>query len=195
MSPDRQPKSPQAVVRYLRTVLMRNPLTEAKDIVYRREVALGIRKRNEADAAEAQQSDQERLAQRNQIKERLDRIRDEFWTTSPDELFAAISAIDVARFPELKLAHDRISHMVSIHGQFEAIHGLKGKCMNFWNTLRRVLISPPSQAGQVKTRYLQRFRHSDDFVRAQKTARMIRKRHPLIYNLETDWIDEICKHR
>lgn len=166
-----------------------NPVYESSDILKLRGQLLGIENREER--AFEDRSKQQAL--RQQAQARLENIRSQMWKTSPDKLLTLIGSIDVNQLPDMKPTVDRLRAVVEHLDDFKQLSAHPKQQVNLTNTLKRIVMLPPREAGTLKESYLRNIVESPTLKTTQTTVSMIKTTFPGLHAMESDWFGEIMR--
>ena len=174
--------------KYLFKVLQLNPATQADQIVASRQKMLGF-----ADVVKHNPNSQATAELRQRLTKRIETIRSEFWIQSAAELRVKLEKLPVANFRDLKANVDRLKLILVSRDQVNSLPQEKPFSMNLLNTFKRLVMSNPREAGKIKERYLRELSRNPNPQKVKRMAKMLRQRHPQIYDFESAWFDEIIR--
>ena len=175
-------------LQYLYHALQLNPVTQASAIIRRRSRCLGLDNRSVENP-----SNQDTTAIRANLRKRIDTLRNQFWTMHGARIRQELESMPVEEFPELKMSVNRLRTMTTYRDEFQKLAAHPKKNINLLNTFKRVVMSPPVQAGQIKEKYLRNMAMDPNAERVKLMAKVIRKEFPQLYELESDWFNEIIR--
>ena len=174
--------------KYLFSVLQLNPATQADQIIASRQKMLGF-----ADVVKHNPSSQETAELRRRLAERIETIRSQFWTQTADQLRVQLENLPVAKFRDLKASVDRLKLILVSRDQINSLSQEKPFSMNLLNTFKRLIMSNPRDAGKIKERYLREMSRNPNAEKIKRSAKVLRKKYPQIYEFESAWFDELLR--
>jgi hypothetical protein len=177
---------PDRVARYLNSALRQNPLWESESIMELRSRFLG--KRHGGKPRSAAVAGNDTFDQRVRHENRLQKIRDQFWTADIEYLQRLLSKGTNLPFADLQHAFDRLRVVAANRHCFAEVAEIGSTTPNFFRTFREVLVADPQTAGRRREYIIQRAR---DIRALRKVIRKIRKVMPDVYDLEADWLKTI----
>lgn len=171
---------------YLASVLPLNPIFQAEEILAARDRFLGR-------ASAAGESDRWQLQeQREALHAQINTIREQFWTLKAQEMREALDKLSVDRFPDLKLAVERLRAAFRVRSEFPKIAQHKQYDEDLFEMLKAVAVAAPRDAGRTKQAFF--LRTSSNFKLHRRCAAMIKtlcKEFPKVFALEQDWLQQI----
>ncbi len=179
-------------LKYVYRCLQLNPAKQAEQILDLRAAALGLPTRVQEGGTEAAKK---RQARRKKLQQELDSLRGVFWTAPGTQLQLQLNKLDVSDFPELQKSVERMLHLVNMRQQVQGLMGLPHSNSNLLNTIKRVMMLPPIEAGRVKDEYLFTLPFHEALSSVKSMVRMLIDRFPEIYQLERAWFDQILAAR
>jgi hypothetical protein len=182
MSSTLEPKA-----RYALTMLALSPHLDAERILQIRAKALG----QAVPSAAAPRPTADLKQQRARAQAEIDLLRRQFWTTIPENLRQRIAAIDVKDLPELRPAVERLGAVVELQKEFARLQKHPQRQINLFNTLKRIVTLTAREAGAVKESYLRTAVKSESLADVKRMIGMLQQEFPMIYRLESNWLDEI----
>lgn len=174
---------------YLTQVLRMNPVFQADEILKLRNDFLGIVSKEQRSLSDRARKQQLRQQATNAIKS----VRAKMWKLAPEQLSDMAQSIDVRQLPDMRGAVERLKTVIDYRPQFEALTQHRLHHINLNNTLRRVVMLPPKEAGSLKESYLRKIVEQSDLKSMQKMVAMMETEFPAIYALESDWLGEISR--
>ena len=174
--------------KYLYSVLQLNPATQADQIIASRQRMLGF-----AEVVKHDPNSQETAKLRQRLTERIKTIRSQFWIQTADELRVELENLPVGNFRDLKANVDRLKLIAVSRDQINSLSQEKPCNINLLNTFKRLIMSNPRDAGKIKERYLREMSRNANPEKVKRMAKMLRKKHPQIYEFESAWFDEILR--
>ncbi len=179
-------------LRYVYRCLQLNPAKQATVILGQRAAALGLNAGVQELGVVAAKKRQEL---RRKLQHELDSIRGVFWTAPVVHLQELLKHLSVSDFPELQRSVSRMLHLTNIREQVNGLMGSRYTNSNLLNTIKRVMMLPPIEAGRVKDEYLITLPFQEGLSSAQAMVRMMKDVTPQVYQLEQAWFDQIlaCK--
>ncbi len=175
--------------KYLAKVLRMNPLTESEKIISFRATILGKSTPDKVQANDAAQIQHLRLSATGKI----DELRKRFWVTPQQTLLDELRQIDVSQLPDLQPTVARLQIIAQLIPQFQSLVQHPETRINLVNTIKRMIMLPPREAGAIKAAYLRKAAYASALPIVQKMIFMMHREFPQIYNLEPDWFYEISK--
>lgn len=178
--------------KYCAELLRINPLYDPVGVLAFRREKLGIKP---AVPPETWQWSMPSTEERRKVEQQLDRIRQEFWTLALDQLKAVLEKLDVRRLPEFQPAVSRLRIVAGCRSEFPKLAAEQGMNRDLFAAFKTAVVLPPAEAGPIKQRFLRSLHDADRHRSAVSTAKMIKSKHPLIYDLERDWLDAIITRK
>ncbi|MBL8889481.1 MAG: hypothetical protein JNL67_05850 [Planctomycetaceae bacterium] len=175
-------------LKYVYRCLQLNPAKQSQEILDQRAAGLGLPTRLQEGGADAEKK---RRTQRQKIQQELDSIRSVFWTAHSAHLHAQLGRLDVSDFPELQKGVQRMLHLVGIREQVNGMVGMPSANSNLVNTVKRIMMLPPIEAGRVKDEFLFALPFHAELSSVKATVRMLISRFPQVYQVERAWFDQI----
>lgn len=174
--------------KYLARVLRMNPLVESEKIIEFRATLLGIAKPKDVvnDAAELQKS-------RAIATQKIEELRKRFWVTPQISLIEELKQIEVGQLPDLQPTVSRLLTIAELIPLFQKLAQHPDTRINLVNTIKRLIMLPPKEAGAIKAAYLRKAAYASALPIVKKMVHMMYREFPDIYNLEPDWFFEISK--
>lgn len=179
--------------KYLSRVLRANPLERADDIVRGRARFLGLKDRK-AEGLSAPDPGEVRES-RAYVAERIDEIRERFWSMQVSHIKAAIGDLDLEPFPDLERAAERLRTVAVHRKQFPALAQERGFDSNFFECLKLVFVLPAKEAAEQRERALNLAKHPRKAKRIKKMIRSLEQQMPEVYDLEAEWFDVLRRQR
>ena len=174
--------------KYLFNVLQLNPATQADQIIASRQRMLGF-----AEVVKHDPNSQESADLRRRLIERIETIRSQFWIQPANELRAQLEKLPVGKFRDLKADVDRLRLILVSRNQINSLSQEKPLSINLLNTFKRLVMSTPRDAGKIKERYLREMSNNPNSDKVKRMVKMLRKKHPQIYEFESAWFDELLR--
>ena len=164
-----------------------NPLTESEKIISFRATILG------KSPDETKRSENAIHQLRQTAVQKIDALRKQFWTTPQLTMLDELKKIDVQQLPDLQHAVQRLQLIAELIPEFQRLAAHPLTRINLVNTIKRMIMLPPREAGAIKAAYLRKASYAKALPIVQKMVFMMHKEFPQIYNLEPDWFFEISK--
>ena len=173
--------------KYLARVLRMNPLSESEKIIAFRATILG-------KTAENKQLPDNSVQQlRQNATRKIEELRKRFWTTPQNQLLQELQSIDVSQLPDMQHSVARLQTIARLLPQFEKLAQHPQTRINLVNTIKRMIMMSPREAGSVKAAYLRKASYASALPIVQNMIVMMHSEFPQIYDLESDWFYEISK--
>lgn len=178
-------------VRYLNSVLPLNPLSQSDRIVTARSKFLGIDPQQSADEF----SDENLRDRREELADKLDEIRREFWSSDLQYVQSNLSKLRCGDFPDLEAAAIRLQRLAANRHHFGALaeEGLADP--KFFKSFRIIMVAPPRIADSQRDKEIESIRSDKRLKRVKKMVKQIRREMPDVYELERDWLDAVAAMR
>jgi hypothetical protein len=175
---------------YVHHCLQLNPATQAREILLRRSQALGLTLPDEPLGVDAARGRQDL---RTRLQGQLDAIRQVFWTQPVAVLQQDLNRLDVADFPELLSSVNRLRYLSDLRDQVVYLTGCPNINANLLNTLKRVFMLPPQEAGRLKNQYLAALPSNPALPQIQAMVQMMAQQVPQLYQVEQVWFDQMLE--
>jgi len=175
---------------YAVQTLQLDPEHDAEIILAARTQALGLN-----DPALSPEPDIAVIRQLRQTAiEDLQRLREKFWTLSPEDLEAQLNQLVVADTPDLQAAIDRLQVVARDRQPFLELVENKNEA-SFASILKDVFVLSPRESAALKEAVRQAFRRP--FWRRSRRRFVLRLRDklPTLYDLEADWFALLLRQR
>ncbi len=176
---------------YLRDLLLLNPLYSAPDILDRRRKTFNLAAANAVDAALEIAQTSDIATKREQIKQRLRRLQQEFWSIPHDQLSAQLNAVNVRAFPEFQPLLTRLKVAASCRKEIQQLLVRKDTDNHLVTAFRSAMTLPPDAAAAARERFLQSVETVERFQKVRQTVKIIQAEYPLLFKLENDWFNYI----
>ncbi|MBW3540607.1 MAG: FUSC family protein [Planctomycetes bacterium] len=174
--------------RYLARVLGMNPLREAEAIVERRNRFLGL-----AGPGDGSGEGAEVMQRRDEARRAIESLRETFWSSELETLKQRLDGLELAVFPELQAAAERLRTVLAHRPAFPRLPAHPASDAELFDALKQLVVLPPREAAPLRERLLRMTASPRRRKRFQKMVKMIRREFPEIHALECDWFDEIAK--
>ncbi len=186
------PKSSKKLsnAKYLFRSLQMNPAIQSSTIIEYRSQLLGFETKNSAGEA-----NHEQLRRRNAVQGRIDELRKQFWLTPVSRLQTGLRSLNTEKFPDLKIAVDRLTKVSILRREIEEFAQDPKSQINLVNTFKRIVMLPPREAGKLKEKYLRNLSMNESADKIKSTVVLLKKNHPDLYALESDWFDELRRFK
>ena len=179
-------KTKQEVLDYLTAQIGLNPLEQAGRIIEDRAVFLGLKKREIVLPDEVLQQ------KRETCRQQINNVRHGFWTRNAQTIRQQLDAIDARRFPELKVALDRLKIISAFRSEFDRLAKHPQKNDNLFLALKRIMMLDPKDAGKLKELYLRKSADSPELKQIQKMVGLLKNQFPNIYEIEPAWLNSVA---
>ena len=180
--------SPQ-VINYLQQQLSRNPVSESDDIISLRTKAFKLEQRSTSPAAKPTPPS----ADRQRLREKLEKIRSQCFTGTIDELQKQIARLPLADHPDLLTLANRLQVVLDSRAKLPALSADPRFDGDFFSCLKKVLVEPPREVSVLREQVLSSFRHRSNRKRGQAMIRLLKERLPALYALEHDWLESLLR--
>ncbi|MCA9128101.1 MAG: hypothetical protein KDB22_13495 [Planctomycetales bacterium] len=180
----------EAVRNYLQRAFSMNPVWQAANLIDLRSRAV----RSQRLDAQQADVDLERVARlRQRARKQISQIQTEFWKQPLDQLLKQVDSVGVDQLPELLPTLNRLRNAARCRADFPKMAQAPWMDMQLFNAFKEAVVLPPSEAGQVKERFLSRIRSRAKLKRIQKAAAMMATEFPVLYAMEQDWFTTLKK--
>ena len=173
---------------YLKAMFGLNPMWQAPQVLALRRRALGIQP---AVKQTTSKSTVELARIRENVKQRVRKIQNEFWSLPLDRLQSQIKAVHNQRVPEFVPTINRLKQTAACRGEFPTIAQAKVMDMGLFRAFKTAVVLPPAEAGYERERFLQSIRDGKRLKKVKKATKFIRTNYPMLYALEKDWFETI----
>jgi len=151
----------------------------AASIVDLRCAFLGVRPRDAAASA----------AERDGAAATIARVRAAFWETGLDTIRGEIRGLSLDAFPDLQADASRLLRVAELRRAFDRAAAAVDE--EFMEHFRRVAVAPPGEVVAIRDRYMRRLAGPASHRNAVAAVKMLKKKFPGLYGLETDWFTQI----
>jgi len=177
---------------YLNEVLSMDPMSDAWRMVEKRWKFCGLSKQKATDKP----ADPEALRkQRRYLERQLEDFRGNFWLEPGESLRRSLDELSADPFPDLKAGVDRLKLLTLHREELQDLGQHPKREINLYNTLRRVVMLSPREAGSIKEKYLREYAYSKTPNKIRRMIKIIREEYPAIYDMESDWFQQIGRIR
>lgn len=177
-------------LRYLTDVLAYDPATHADQILQLRRNYHGLT----ANAPTPADAVTEVVrTQRSQTLADVERLRENFWTMTTEELTTALAQIDATPFPDLQRVVERLTLLARHRPAMARLPGLKGFNEPLFSALKRILVSPGRVAEGIRLRHQREMEEELEWGATQRMIRVLQREVPEIYALEKLWLERLYR--
>lgn len=176
---------------YLIQVLRMNPVEDADALIHVRSTFLGL------SSADGKAGDDwaEAREERNVLADRIDALRERFWSLDAESFLAQADELSLDRFPDLKAALDRLRRVSKHRGEFAALAEDRRVAAEFLKALQHIVTAPSREAAKSKASLLALMNQPKDFLLFRRSAKRLKRKNPQLFALEADWLGEILQFR
>jgi hypothetical protein len=184
-----KPRSDVDRAAYLQRALQMNPVRQAAELLALRRKFHGLESQTASAIAVHETSDVRR--DRERVARQLDRLRDEFWALSVQEVQDALNKLNLEPFPDLAQIGVQLQRLLNVRPEWDRLKQQAGFDADFGAQVERLLVSSPRDVHHVREEILRGLQSKSKVKAAQRTVKAILRTAAGVYALEREWFQRV----
>lgn len=183
--------TPEAATNYVTHCLRLNPMWEADAVLIARAEVHGIESMEDA----GRQQTLEQARQRANVRSQVFALRDNAWTTPPEETLRELAELPIEDQPELEPVVRRLTVVAKARPRLAELATHRHYNEAFFEGFKQVLTGGPQQAALVREQGLAVLQDRRARKHFRRMVKLLRRELPELCALEADWLNSVRRGR